>query len=95
MREMEFKKLIPGDIIQPLNKPEDPWTVMVWQPRNKTFLLIQGRRQLTRWSKIIWFIMARLPDRECLAMTDSRDIRVARIIDPQNWEMEQKQRCPA
>ena len=61
MREMEFKRLVPGNIIQPLNKPEDPWTVVAWQSRKKTLLLSKGKQQLTMWYRIMWFVMAMLP----------------------------------
>ncbi len=84
MREMEFRQLKPGDFVYS-STPEDLWTVVCPFPRHDTILLIQGRYLIARWVKWFWSLVVRFPDTTCLAVADTLDIRVARIIDPQKW----------
>ncbi len=84
MRDMEFRELKPGDVICSANKPEDVWTVVAWQKKHDTFLIVQGRHDLNS-KKLIWKIMPIVSDSNCLLLSDRFDLRVGRILDPKNW----------
>lgn len=91
MREMEFLKLCPGDIVYDSGEPKQFWTIARFQPRYGTFLLVRGRCELTGWfTRLFWFVMAILPERNCLEIADSLDMRVVRIVNPANWAKEEK-----
>ncbi|MDP3697767.1 MAG: hypothetical protein Q8R55_07210 [Candidatus Taylorbacteria bacterium] len=88
MRQMEFEKLEPGDIVYNSGREDESWTVVAPYLRHETFLLAYGRHELTSQTRRLWLIMAMLPDRLCLELADYMDIRVGRIFDPLKWEKE-------
>lgn len=88
MRQIEFVKLEPGDIVYNLGREDEPWTVVAPYLRHETFLLAYGRHELTARTRRLWFVMTMLPDKLCLELADCMDIRVGRIFDPLKWEKE-------
>ncbi len=90
MRQMEFEKLKPGDIVYNPGREDEPWTVVGAYKKHETFLLVYGRYELTERTKRLWLIMAMLPDRLCLDIADFMDLRVGRIFDHLKWEKESK-----
>ncbi len=86
MRQMEFDKLVAGDIIYNPDEENEPWTVAAYSMRHKTFLLLCGRHELSLAEKGRWLVMAMLPDELCLALADSMNFKVARIFNPAKWE---------
>lgn len=90
MRQIEFEKLEPGDIVYNSGREDEPWTVVAPYLGYETFLLARGRYELTARTRRLWLIMAMLPDRLCLEIADSLDLRVGRIFDHLKWEKEAK-----
>ncbi len=88
MREIEFKKLEPGDIVYNSGQKDDPWTVVSFFSRHDTFLLVQGRHEVSERTRRFWWIMTLLPDKLILDLAEHMDLRIGRIFDPQKWDKE-------
>jgi hypothetical protein len=84
MRDMEFRRLKPGDCVYS-GSPDDVWTVVCPFPRHDSFLLMEGKCWVPTPERWFWSLAVRLPDIVCLAAADWLKTRVKRIFDPQKW----------
>ena len=89
MREIEFIKLKPGDIVYNPGHETDPWTVVVPYSRYNELLLLCGRHEVTSRGKRFWFTMSMLPDELCLNVAEHMGFRVGRIFNLLIWEKEE------